>query len=34
MASSRPEAPTLANPFTGFILNGAGAAGINIIDNT
>ena len=27
-------APTLANPFTGFILTGAGAAGINIIDNT
>jgi len=29
-----PGAPTLANPFTGFILTGAGAAGINIIDNT
>jgi len=29
-----PPAPTLANPFTGFILTGAGAAGINIIDNT
>ena len=29
-----PGAPTLANPFTGFILPGAGAAGINIIDNT
>jgi hypothetical protein len=28
-----PGAPTLANPFTGFILPGAGAAGINIIDN-
>lgn len=28
-----PPAPTLANPFTGFILPGAGAAGINIIDN-
>ena len=28
-----PGAPTLANPFTGFILTGAGAAGINIIDN-
>ncbi|HKQ74338.1 MAG TPA: carboxypeptidase regulatory-like domain-containing protein [Blastocatellia bacterium] len=25
--------PTLANPFTGFILPGAGASGINIIDN-
>ena len=29
-----PGAPTLANPFTGFILTGAGAAGINIIDNS
>ena len=29
-----PGAPTLANPFLGFILTGAGAAGINIIDNT
>jgi outer membrane receptor protein involved in Fe transport len=29
-----PGAPILANPFTGFILTGAGAAGINIIDNT
>jgi len=28
-----PGAPTLANPFSGFILTGAGAAGINIIDN-
>lgn len=28
-----PGAPTLANPFSGFILPGAGAAGINIIDN-
>jgi hypothetical protein len=28
-----PGAPTLADPFTGFILPGAGAAGINIIDN-
>ncbi|MDQ3918384.1 MAG: TonB-dependent receptor [Acidobacteriota bacterium] len=28
-----PPAPTLANPFTGFVLPGAGAAGINIIDN-
>ena len=27
-----PVAPTLANPFTGFILPGAGASGINIID--
>ncbi|HLA12700.1 MAG TPA: TonB-dependent receptor [Pyrinomonadaceae bacterium] len=29
-----PVAPTLANPFTGFVLPGAGAGGINIIDNT
>ncbi len=29
-----PGAPTLANPFTGFVLPGAGAGGINIIDNT
>jgi hypothetical protein len=29
-----PFAPTYANPFTGFILPGAGASGINIIDNT
>ncbi len=28
-----PVAPTLASPFTGFILPGAGAGGINIIDN-
>src|SRR5882724_3445940 len=28
-----PGAPTLANPFSGFLLPGAGAAGINIIDN-
>ena len=28
-----PFAPTLTNPFTGFILPGAGASGINIIDN-
>ena len=28
-----PGAPTLANPFTGFILAGEGAGGINIIDN-
>ena len=27
-----PGAPTLANPFTGFVLPGAGAGGINIID--
>ena len=29
-----PFAPTFSNPFTGFILPGAGASGINIIDNT
>jgi hypothetical protein len=29
-----PFAPSYANPFTGFILPGAGASGINIIDNT
>ena len=29
-----PFAPNLSNPFTGFILPGAGASGINIIDNT
>lgn len=34
MGKFPPGAPTLANPFTGFILPGAGAAGINIIDNT
>lgn len=28
-----PPAPTLASPFTGFPLPGAGAGGINIIDN-
>jgi hypothetical protein len=28
-----PFAPSLANPFTGFILPGAGASGINIIDS-
>ena len=28
-----PFAPSTANPFTGFILPGAGASGINIIDN-
>jgi hypothetical protein len=28
-----PGAPTLANPFTGFVFPGAGAGGINIIDN-
>src|SRR5690606_6717665 len=27
-----PVAPSLANPFTGFILPGEGASGINIID--
>ena len=27
-----PGAPTLSNPFTGFVLPGAGASGINIID--
>ena len=29
-----PGAPTFSNPFTGFILPGAGASGINIIDNS
>ncbi|HEX8338314.1 MAG TPA: TonB-dependent receptor, partial [Pyrinomonadaceae bacterium] len=29
-----PGAPTLADPFAGFPLPGAGAGGINIIDNT
>jgi hypothetical protein len=29
-----PFAPSYANPFTGFILPGAGASGINIIDNS
>ena len=28
-----PGAPTFQDPFTGFILPGAGASGINIIDN-
>lgn len=28
-----PIAPNITNPFTGFILPGAGAGGINIIDN-
>jgi hypothetical protein len=28
-----PGAPTLTNPFSGFVLPGAGASGINIIDN-
>jgi hypothetical protein len=28
-----PFAPSIANPFTGFILPGAGASGINVIDN-
>ena len=34
MGQFPPGTPTLANPFTGFILPGAGAAGINIIDNS
>ena len=29
-----PFAPSLSNPFTGFVLPGAGASGINIIDNS
>jgi outer membrane receptor protein involved in Fe transport len=29
-----PFAPSLSNPFTGFVLTGAGASGINIIDNS
>jgi hypothetical protein len=29
-----PFAPSISNPFTGFILPGAGASGINIIDNS
>jgi hypothetical protein len=29
-----PFAPSTSDPFTGFILPGAGASGINIIDNT
>jgi outer membrane receptor protein involved in Fe transport len=28
-----PPAPTLSNPFAGFLLPGAGAGGINVIDN-
>ncbi len=28
-----PVAPSFRNPFTGFILTGAGASGINVIDN-
>jgi len=28
-----PFAPTISNPFTGFVLPGAGASGINIIDS-
>ncbi len=28
-----PGAPTISDPFTGFVLPGAGASGINIIDN-
>ena len=34
MGQFPPGAPTLANPFSGFPLAGAGASGINIIDNT
>jgi len=34
MGQFPPGTPTLANPFTGFPLPGAGAAGINIIDNS
>jgi outer membrane receptor protein involved in Fe transport len=33
MGQFPPGAPTLANPFIGFPITGAGAAGINIIDN-
>ncbi|MBX7174612.1 MAG: TonB-dependent receptor [Pyrinomonadaceae bacterium] len=29
----QPFAPTFSNPFSGFVLTGAGASGINIIDN-
>jgi hypothetical protein len=29
-----PFAPNIQNPFTGFVLPGAGAGGINIIDNS
>ncbi len=29
-----PFAPSISNPFTGFVLPGAGAGGIDIIDNT
>jgi hypothetical protein len=29
-----PFAPSLGDPFTGFVLPGAGASGINIIDNS
>ncbi|HEU4890316.1 MAG TPA: TonB-dependent receptor, partial [Vicinamibacterales bacterium] len=29
-----PFAPSLSNPFTGFILPGAGASGINVIDQS
>ena len=29
-----PGAPTYSDPFTGFVLPGAGASGINIIDNS
>lgn len=34
MGQFPPFAPNLGNPFTGFILPGAGASGINIIDNS
>lgn len=34
MGQFPPGTPTLADPFTGFLLPGAGAAGINIIDNS
>ncbi|HEV8134815.1 MAG TPA: TonB-dependent receptor [Pyrinomonadaceae bacterium] len=34
MGQFPPGTPTLADPFTGFILPGAGAGGINIIDNS
>ena len=33
-ASFRRSRPRSANPFTGFVLTGAGASGINIIDNS
>jgi hypothetical protein len=34
MGQFPPGAPTLADPFSGFPLAGAGASGINIIDNS